>query len=71
MSLLDYAVAAVMIAHFQMVYMLLLHNTVHCCCLPLLLLLHITVVHVTVAHYCETGKKHSLCMYLEAQLHQV
>ncbi len=42
----------------------------NCCCLLLLLLLHITVVHVTVTRYCWTDTKHSLCMYMEAQLHQ-
>ncbi len=50
MSLLDYAVAAVTIAHFQILYTLLSHVTVmqYCCCLLLLLLLYIVLLHAAV-----------------------
>ena len=54
MSLLDHAVAAVMTAHFQLLYTLLLPVTVtqfcHGCCLRLLFHVSVTVVHVAV--YC-------------------
>ena len=63
MSLLHYAVAAVMIAHFQMLYMLLLHNTVtvavYCCCYTLLLymlLLHVTAGQTQSIHYACTWR---------------